>query len=763
MLLRVVKAVLLFFLLAILFVYLTIGPEILGDYVKTLLGDEFIQNNGKYLLILLVIVIIIAVFLTTPGLGKKLTDGVASKAVSFNIPATDANRRLVKSARTAIGNASPEAALQALSEMDNPRLNDEISLLSARWVNFSKSRPRVDPNDSEFAGINKSILQLITALEKELNLGADVDIKIRKHLKDRYQKRLAQKMAGRQPVNIRRLTTTVGTSPETAKTFVSNVEGEIQGEMSKLFQDANGRLLIVGAPGSGKTTLLLRWIAELLDTEKDYLPVIVNLATWRSGFIDFKTWLQEVLPAELGINKPFAKELLAQDRLLLLCDGFDEVRKDDRESLLAAMGKYGAVRERRFVISSRIEEYKEVEKDAPVYLQIEVCPLTIEQLEAELKNEVYQPEGARLVVAMQKDGYLRQAVQTPFYFNALQLLFAHGIRLKDLEFKSRSKKGREEEITRQFVDFALDANEHHRRLSFLASRLNRNNLVSFELTDFQYDWWNWSKRELKLGNFFEGLAGGLVGGLDGGLGVGLSTGLVFGVIFGLIGGLTVGLAVGLVVGLAIALGEGLLKGVKGFIIAGQSFQRLHENSFDFPFISTRDYFYFSWKSLFSHLKNNLVSGIFLSLFISLFFGFALSLSFDLPLFESDLRGSIDISLLEVIVISLGFCLLVGLATSLGVSLNDIMRREYSHFIQITHPYQRFKGSAKMLYFSILQHWHLFHLFNKHKLLPRKIVPFLDEMARRHILESDGASWRFRHRILQDHFAEEWGNSTETTR
>ncbi|MCF8247310.1 MAG: hypothetical protein K9J37_19865 [Saprospiraceae bacterium] len=29
------------------------------------------------------------------------------------------------------------------------------------------------------------------------------------------------------------------------------------------------------------------------------------------------------------------------------------------------------------------------------------------------------------------------------------------------------------------------------------------------------------------------------------------------------------------------------------------------------------------------------------------------------------------------------------------------------------------------------------------------------MTARHLLETDGATWRFRHRILQEYFAEQW--------
>ena len=97
-----------------------------------------------------------------------------------------------------------------------------------------------------------------------------------------------------------------------------------------------------------------------------------------------------------------------------------------------------------------------------------------------------------------------------------------------------------------------------------------------------------------------------------------------------------------------------------------------------------------------------------------------------------------------------------------------MFKNYSSFLQITTPYQRFRASMKSLHFSILQHFHLRWLLYRKGLLPLRLVDFLNEMTERHILESDGAefdkngkiiksgaTWRFRHRILQEYFANQW--------
>ena len=100
-------------------------------------------------------------------------------------------------------------------------------------------------------------------------------------------------------------------------------------------------------------------------------------------------------------------------------------------------------------------------------------------------------------------------------------------------------------------------------------------------------------------------------------------------------------------------------------------------------------------------------------------------------------------------------LVAGLVGVLVGVLVDLLTTNYTYFIQINTPYQRFKASAKGFWFSILQHWLLRYQLYKKGLLPLHLVDFLNEMTARHLMETDGATWRFRHRIIQDHFADLW--------
>ncbi len=326
--------------------------------------------------------------------------------------------------------------------------------------------------------------------------------KIRSYLITRYKHRLSQKLAGRQPVNLRILPSLAGTSPESAENYITLQEEEVRAAIGDIFDRANGRLLIVGLPGFGKTTLVLQLALHLLERSSKQMPAVLNLATWRTEFGTFDNWLRQILPAELGASKGLADQIWKNSSLVLLLDGLDEVPEADRDSCLTAIGEFGVDASRQFLISSRIDEYAGT-KDAPVYVQVEVEQLTIEQVEAGLLASV-QPESRRLLNALKRDPLLRQAVENPFYLNTAQLLFASGKNWSEFGFVAENVAGRQRELVERFVDGALArkaekdylADKAQHWLSFLASRMSQRNMVVFELRDLQPGWnENW--------NFFE--------------------------------------------------------------------------------------------------------------------------------------------------------------------------------------------------------------------------------------------------------------------
>ena len=709
------KQIGIFLLIALLTVSVAVIPDIVSDDLKAFCLGTLGPNYPRYLIGFFIFGSVMLVFLTS-DFSKNLFPGKRDDAVKkANIPWSVETATTVREAKAAIQNAVPEEALKKLFALKSPALDQELSLLANRLAYYQReSRIGVQTGEEKNTGYNRicrDILDLITAIETSLAASEKTNRELRDYLRQRYERRLKQKLAERQPVNLRRLVSTEGTSEETAAIFAPYGSDEIQDEIGKTFQDAYGRLLIVGAPGAGKTTLLLQLAQSLLESEPDALPVVLNLATWQSSFVNLKTWLEQILSAELSTNTSAAKLIMQQSRLILLLDGLDEVKQEDRVTCLAAIGEYGMDAEQRFVITSRIAEYKEVLKDAPVNLQIEVGPLTLEQLEAELERTGHkQPEALPLLKAIKKDDLLREAVQTPFYFNTLQILFAGRKTLSDLHFTADTIEGRQTEIKERFIeyevstsiskDYPVDSTKHW--LYFLASRMNQGNKVVFELADLQYDWWKWSFSKL-----FQAW---------------LVRYMVFGLVVGLVGGLVGGLVVGLVVGLV----AGLVEGQKNRL----------------PHIETMDKVKWSTKKFIALIftKEHLVLGLVVGLVFGLVEGLVEGLVF---------------GLVAGLVAGLVGVLVAGLVGVLVGVLVDLLTTNYTYFIQINTPYQRFKASAKGFWFSILQHWLLRYQLYKKGLLPLHLVDFLNEMTARHLMETDGATWRFRHRIIQDHFADLW--------
>jgi hypothetical protein len=111
-----------------------------------------------------------------------------------------------------------------------------------------------------------------------------------------------------------------------------------------VFDQAEGQLLILGAPGAGKTTLLLELAQALLaraeGNEREPIPVIINLSTWGKQERSLDEWLSFELYPAAGVSKPFAEILIKGRHLLLLLDGLDEVAEGKRADCIRAINDY---------------------------------------------------------------------------------------------------------------------------------------------------------------------------------------------------------------------------------------------------------------------------------------------------------------------------------------------------------------------------------------------------------------------------------------
>lgn len=541
-----------------------------------------------------------------------------------------------------------------------------------------------------------------TAKQKKEALQIDVLEDVRNGLEESYQSRIDSKLARRFPINIQ-----LGYSKEGSSTREDLINqgvraygaSTIKEELIKIFDQQAGRLLIVGEPGAGKTTIMLQLALKLLERNETQIPIVINIATWRDRFKNVEEWFEELLP-QMGFSKNLVKVMTEKNRILPLFDGLDELVEESREGCLAAIAYYGRRHSVRYVICSRIEEYAAT-ADAPVYVQVMVNPLTLEQIKKGLTDHL-SPETDGILDAIDKDPLFAEAIEVPFYLNTVQLLFSSMKGVGEFGFVAKDVDGRRREIVEAFVGEATEGLEGYsaedatRWLGFLADRMGRRGMVRFELVDMQYDWGRFER----IGKSTKLILGSLVGGL-----VMTLTGAILGGILGtIIGSVSWAVFVGLT--------GGVVYGILGGQIGGGVNIEVKEKT--------------QWElsTYLLHVRE--------SLFIGFFFGFiGLSLEgFNFALFSM-----------------FAVCSVFGFI--------NIITEEFNTYLIIIRPYQRFYGSMKSLYFSLLQHWHLCYLLRKKGLIARRYPSFLKAATKHNILISNGGSWRFRHRILQEHFSGVW--------
>src|SRR5215207_5401973 len=114
--------------------------------------------------------------------------------------------------------------------------------------------------------------------------------------------------------------------------------------MLEIFREIGSErsLLILGAPGSGKTTMLLELTRQLIQRarrdETKPIPVVFNLGSWKEK-PTLSHWLEEELNTFYYVPRKTALDWINENRLLLLLDGLDEVKEDNRAKCVEAINQ----------------------------------------------------------------------------------------------------------------------------------------------------------------------------------------------------------------------------------------------------------------------------------------------------------------------------------------------------------------------------------------------------------------------------------------
>jgi len=166
-------------------------------------------------------------------------------------------------------------------------------------------------------------------------------------------------------------------------------------------------LLILGEPGSGKTITLLKLVQGLLArTEADLqqpIPVVLNLSSWARKTQTIAQWLVQELLEKYQVSKALGKTWVETEALILLLDGLDEVKAEQRNACVQALNQFMRTHgTTELVVCCRLQDYQAIADRLMLRSAICIQPLTSDQIEqyfvqageqlASLKEVLHQNE-----------------------------------------------------------------------------------------------------------------------------------------------------------------------------------------------------------------------------------------------------------------------------------------------------------------------------------------------------------------------------------
>jgi predicted NACHT family NTPase len=190
-----------------------------------------------------------------------------------------------------------------------------------------------------------------------------------------------------------------------------------------VFDQAEGKMLILGAPGSGKTTLLLDLANALcqraFNDDSAAIPVLFDLMGWREDQT-LANWLVLELNTKYNIPSNEADFLLKSGKLLLLLDGLNEL-KNRQEQCILAINQFVANCSYpiHLAISTRFNEYKAGKGRLRLKAAILLRPLN----ETKIREYLINARSRELWHNIETEPNLLELAKTPLLLSMMTLAY----------------------------------------------------------------------------------------------------------------------------------------------------------------------------------------------------------------------------------------------------------------------------------------------------------------------------------------------------
>jgi len=265
-----------------------------------------------------------------------------------------------------------------------------------------------------------------------------------------------------------------------------------------VYDEADGKLLILGEPGSGKTTLLLELTRTLLERaeadEQQLMPVVFHLSSWAVKRPSLSDWLVEELLMRYEVPRQIAQSWIKADQVIPLLDGLDEVAEQARDGCVKAINAFYQSRlgngSGPLVVCCRSQEYLSLPTRIILHRAVSIPLLTDEQIDYYLQSAGGRFEA--LQHALRNDPVLYEMAHRPLMLNIFTLAY-RGAADEDLP-SGGTRETQQHEIFATYVqrmlvrrgpDSRYKPEQTIKRLAWLAKEMQQHHQSAFSMEQVQ--------------------------------------------------------------------------------------------------------------------------------------------------------------------------------------------------------------------------------------------------------------------------------------